>query len=122
MTCRSKPAHSHRQPPFGTIRRRPLPWVRTPPQRRREASVTLKNDVLSLDISTHGGNIARATLLDYFKLPPQARHQRNRQHDPCVDVWQLNEANYNFILTSATQRFDTGNFYFTPEVVNDSTR
>jgi len=84
-----------------------------------EKLVTLKNDVLSLDISTHGGNIARATLLDYFNyLPKPGTNEIDTTH---VDVWQLNEANYNFILTSATQRFDTGNFYFTPEVVNDST-
>ncbi len=85
-----------------------------------EQLVTLKNDVLSLDITTHGGNIARATLLDYFNYLPKAG-TKNEFDTTQVNVWQLNEAAYNFILTSATQRFDTSNFYFTPEVVNDST-
>ncbi|MDE6527901.1 MAG: YidC/Oxa1 family insertase periplasmic-domain containing protein, partial [Muribaculaceae bacterium] len=85
----------------------------------QEQLVTLKNDLLSLDISTHGGNIARATLLDYFNYLPKPG--TNDFDTTRVDVWQLNKTAYNFILTSATQRFDTGNFYFTPEVVNDST-
>jgi len=84
-----------------------------------ETTVTLKNDVLSLDISSHGGNIAQATLLDYYNYLPKGN--TNEFDTTRVNVWQLNEAGYNFILTSATQRFDTANFYFTPEQPNDST-
>ena len=84
-----------------------------------EQIVNLSNDLLSLDITSHGGNIAQATLLDYFNYLPK---EGTKDFDTTrVNVWQLNEAGYNFILTSATQRFDTSNFYFTPEVVNDST-
>lgn len=84
-----------------------------------EKLVTLQNDVLRLDISSHGGNIAQATLLDYFNYLPKPG--TNDLDTTQVNVWQLNEAKYNFILTSATQRFDTANFFFTPEQVNDST-
>lgn len=84
-----------------------------------EKLVTLQNDVMRLDISTHGGHIARATLLDYYNYLPKPG--TNDLDTTNVNVWQLNEAKYNFILTSATQRFDTGNFYFTPTQLNDST-
>ncbi len=84
-----------------------------------EKLVTLQNDVMRLDISTHGGHIAQATLLDYYNYLPKAG--TNDLDTTNVNIWQLNEAKYNFILTSATQRFDTGNFYFTPKQLNDST-
>jgi len=84
-----------------------------------EQIVTLKNDVVSLGITTHGGNIATATLLDYFNYLPKPG--TNDIDTTQVQLWQQNEATYSFILTSATQRFDTSNFYFTPEQVNDST-
>ena len=85
-----------------------------------EKLVTLENDVLRLDINTHGGNVAQATLLDYDTyLPDHA--DKNKIDTAAVNVCSLNESGYSFILTSATQRFDTSNFYFTPETVNDST-
>jgi YidC/Oxa1 family membrane protein insertase len=86
----------------------------------KEQLVTLKNNVLSLDINTHGGNIAAATLLKYFNYLPKPG-TTNDIDTTQVNVWKLNNASYNFILTSATQRFDTSEFYFNPEQVNDST-
>lgn len=85
-----------------------------------EQLVTLENDVLSLQISSHGGNIAQATLLDYYNYLPESATSE-KIDTTRVNVWEMNEAAYNFILTSASQRFDTSNFYFTPVVVNDST-
>lgn len=85
-----------------------------------EKLLTLKNDVLSLDISTHGGSIARATLLDYYNYLPKPGTTDDIDTTR-VDVWQLNQAGYNFVLTSASQRFDTGSFFFTPKEQTDST-
>ena len=86
----------------------------------KEQLVTLENDVLRLDINTHGGNVAQATLLDYDTYLPKPGN-KNEIDTAAVNVCRLNESAYSFILTSATQRFDTSNFYFTPEVLNDST-
>lgn len=86
----------------------------------KEELVTLQNDVLKLDINTHGGNVAQATLLDYDTYLPDAA-DKNKIDTAAVNVCKLNESAYSFILTSATQRFDTSTFYFTPETVNDST-
>lgn len=74
------------------------------------ATVKLENDVLALEISNKGGAISRATLKEYdsydsTKVCPIA---------PGTD-------SYGFILTSATQRFDTREFFFTPVVESDST-
>jgi YidC/Oxa1 family membrane protein insertase len=85
-----------------------------------DALVTLKNNLLQLDIATHGGNIAQATLLDYDTYLPKPEN-KNEIDTAAVNVCRLNESAYSFILTSASQRFDTSNFYFTPEVLNDST-
>lgn len=85
-----------------------------------EKLVTLENDVLRLDINTHGGNVAQATLLDYNTYLPKP-DRKNEIDTAAVKVCSLNESGYSFIMTSATQRFDTANFYFTPEQVNDST-
>lgn len=85
-----------------------------------ESSVTLKNDVLSLDIATHGGNIARATLLKYHNYLPKPG-TTNDIDTTLVDVWKQGHSSYNFIFTSATQRFDTSMFYFTPVEVTDTT-
>ena len=86
----------------------------------KEELVTLKNDVLCLEINTHGGNVAQATLLDYDTYLPDAA-DKNKIDTAAVNVCRLNESAYSFILTSATQRFDTSTFYFTPETLNDST-
>lgn len=85
-----------------------------------EQTVTLKNNVLSLDITNRGGNIARATLLNYYNYLPKPGTTDDIDTTR-VDVWQQGQAEYNFILTSASQRFDTANFFFTPQVENDST-
>ncbi|MDE6329012.1 MAG: membrane protein insertase YidC [Duncaniella sp.] len=75
-------------------------------------SVTLKleNKYLSLDLSNKGGVISRATLRDY-----------NSYDSTAVTLLAPATDSYGFTLTSATQRFDTREFYFTPVQENDST-
>jgi YidC/Oxa1 family membrane protein insertase len=73
-------------------------------------TVKLENKYLSLDLSNKGGVISRATLREYDSYDST----KVTLLDPATDT-------YGFTLTSATQRFDTREFYFTPVVENDST-
>ncbi len=75
-------------------------------------TVTLANDVLSLEISTKGGSIARAKLLD----------KRYISYDStAVCLLSPDYGDYSFILTTASQRFDTREFFFKPVEVTDTT-
>ncbi len=85
-----------------------------------DRTVTLKNDLLELEIASKGGRISRATLQKYFTYLPNK--QNEKQIDTAkVEICRPEDASYSFVLTSATNRFDTADFYFTPEQVNDST-
>ncbi len=74
-----------------------------------ETIVTLQNDSVAVDINSHGGMIAGATLKAYtaFGKPLQ--------------LFKGNENTMSFTLANNTQRFETKDLYFTPEQVNDST-
>lgn len=85
-----------------------------------DRTVTLKNDVLELELASKGGRISRATLLDYFTYLPDKKDEK-LVDTARVEICRPQDAQYSFVLTSATNRFDTGDFYFTPEQVNDST-
>lgn len=65
-------------------------------------TVRLENSVLALDISNKGGVIARAALKKY-----------NRFDSTQVCPIEPGTNGYGFTLTSASQRFDTRDFYFT---------
>nr|WP_303415106.1 membrane protein insertase YidC [uncultured Duncaniella sp.] len=73
-------------------------------------TVTLANNLLTLEISNKGGAIARASLNDYKSYDSTA-----------VTLLAPATDTYSFTLTSATQRFETSEFFFTPVVENDST-
>ncbi len=85
-----------------------------------DQTVSLKNDVINLELQTKGGRIARATLLDYDTYLPKSA-KSDEIDTALVQVMRPADASYSFVLTSATQRFNTGEFYFTPEQVNDTT-
>ena len=72
-------------------------------------TVRLANRLLTLEISNKGGAIARATLNDY-----------NSYDSTRVELMSPETDSYSFTLTSATQRFDTREFYFTPRAEGDS--
>lgn len=73
-------------------------------------TVKLENDKLALEISNKGGAISRATLKEYDSYDSTK-----------VCPIAPNTDSYGFILTSATQRFDTREFFFTPVVESDTT-
>ena len=54
----------------------------------KEQLVTLENDVLRLDINTHGGNVAQATLLDYDTYLPKPGN-KNEIDTAAVNVCRL---------------------------------
>lgn len=85
-----------------------------------DRTVSLRNDVVDLELQALGGRIARATLLDYDTYLPKSAKD-DAVDTARVQVMRPGDASYSFILTSATQRFNTADFYFTPEQVNDST-
>ena len=72
--------------------------------------VTLQNDVLKIDIATKGGAICNASLLKY-----------DTYKSPTVTLFDKNTNAFGFVFNTNAQRFDTGDFYFTPIAQNDST-
>ncbi len=73
------------------------------------STVRLANPDLTLEISNKGGRIARASLNKY------------QRYDSAAVELITPDDRMNFTLTSATQRFDTENFYFTPTEITDTT-
>ena len=75
-----------------------------------EQMVTLENDSLKVELSTKGGIIARATLKGYktYKTPQ-------------LLLFDKGDNDYSFTLSNNSQRFETKNFYFEPQRLNDST-
>lgn len=74
-----------------------------------EQIVKLRSDSLEVEVSTKGGVITRAKLLGY-----------KAYNAPQVDVFTPEDNQYGFVLSNNTQRFETQNFYFTPDQVTDS--
>lgn len=66
------------------------------------ATVKLENKYLSLELSNKGGVISRATLRDYDSYDSTK-----------VTLLAPETDSYGFTLTSANQRFDTREFFFT---------
>lgn len=78
-----------------------------------DETVVLQNDLVALELSSHGGVISRATLKNYDTYI--------NNDTALVSVIQPLKSAYSFTLTSASQRFNTSDFYFTPVIENDST-
>ena len=74
-----------------------------------EQIIKMENDSLRLELSTKGGTISRAQLKAYKAF-----------NAPMVEVFTPGENEYSFTLSNNTQRFETKDFYFTPEQVSDS--
>ena len=75
-----------------------------------EQIIKLENDSLALEFSTKGGIISRAALKGHKAFNASR-----------VEVMSPGESGYSFTLSNDTQRFETRNYYFTPEQLNDST-
>lgn len=76
-------------------------------------TVKLENSLLSIDLTTKGGRIAKATLKKYNAF-------QNGKDGDCVLFDEANN-NYGFAINTDTHRFDTKEFFFTPVQENDST-
>ena len=77
-----------------------------------EQLVTLENKVLRLTLSTHGGVIKRAELLDY---------RANGDSINPLSLFRGDESSMAFTLITANNRIlQTSNFYFTPIASEDS--
>ena len=73
-------------------------------------SLTLENDKLKLELTTKGGMIARASLKDYKSYDSTA-----------ANLLDSETGGYSFTLTTANQRIETKDFYFTPVAESDTT-
>lgn len=82
-------------------------------------TVALKNSRLSLELSSRGGYISRATLLDYKTYLPENEHS-NVIDTADVEICRPGRNEYSFELLSASRRFNTADLYFTPRQVSDS--
>lgn len=78
-----------------------------------DSVVTLKNDVLSVDISTKGAQVSSAVLSQY------KCYLNNDTTD--MKIWSKEDNMFFFTLYSDSQKFRTDAFYFTPVFENDST-
>lgn len=79
-----------------------------------EEIVRLENNLLSLELSTKGGRLSRATLKDYDKYL--------NGDTANVELISPETSDISFSFTSVTQqRFETNEFYFTPVVESDTT-
>lgn len=84
-----------------------------------EQTATLKNSKLDIELTNHGGYISRATLLDYKSYLPKNAHS-NEIDTADVQICRPGHNAYSFELLSASRRFNTAEFYFTPRQVSDS--
>ena len=77
-----------------------------------EQLITLENEVIRLTLSTHGGTIQRAELLNY---------RANGDTINPLSLFRGDESSMAFTLITANNRIlQTSNFYFTPIVSEDS--
>ena len=74
------------------------------------STIRLENSKLALEISNKGGVISRATLKDYQAFDSSA-----------VEMISPKRGGYSFTLTTATQRFETSEFYFEASQLSDTT-
>lgn len=72
--------------------------------------VTLSNKLLSIDISSKGGMISKATLLTY-----------ESHGKPTVEMFNKDTNAYGFIIGTTDARFDTKDMYFAAKQESDST-
>jgi len=75
-----------------------------------DQTVVLENDSVKVEFSSKGGIISRATLKGY-----------KTYKSPQLVLFDKGDNDYSFTLSNNTQRFETKNFYFEPQKLNDST-
>lgn len=80
----------------------------------QDSIVSLSNDVMQIQISSKGGKISNVTLNNYLS------YATGYQDTVPVELITPEISNYGFIFTSASRRFDTSDYYFEPNIINDS--
>lgn len=78
-----------------------------------EKTARLENNLITLDLTSKGAMIAKATLKEYTAL-------LNGKEGPAV-IFNKESNNYGFAINTSTHRFDTREFNFIPVQENDST-
>lgn len=86
-----------------------------------DSAVSLKNDVLSLEISPRGGYISKATLLNYDTYFPSKEDESKVDTANVVLFSPESAARYDFTIRTLEQQIKTSELFFIPEQVNDST-
>ncbi len=77
-----------------------------------ESIVGLENEVLSLQLSSHGGQISNVVLKDYkCYLNPDTT---------LIQLWDKTQNAYSFTLRSDSEKFDSESFFFEPVMESDS--
>lgn len=76
----------------------------------KDSVITIQNKLLSVDVSTKGAMISSATLKEY-----------KTYNSPQVKIFNKEDNSYSFILNTTETKFDTKDYYFTPELINDTT-
>lgn len=79
-----------------------------------ESTVTLRNKVLDLQISTRGGMISSATLLD----PKYTSEVGGKKHQ--IKLFTPETGSYSFDLVTKDQSLNTAEFNFKPQMIGDS--
>lgn len=82
-----------------------------------EQTVTLENDVLALQLNSKSGSISRAELKQY-ESEYNADETVSDKHK--VVLFENGSNNLNFVINTP-QALNTGDFYFRPQQLNDST-
>ena len=79
----------------------------------QDTVVGLENDVISLRLSSHGGQISNVVLKDYkCYIQPDTT---------LIQLWNNEQNNYSFTLRSDSEKFESASFFFEPVIENDST-
>ena len=74
-----------------------------------DTTVVLENELLRVEVSSKGGAITKATLKQF-----------KAYNADVVDLFDAQTSNYSFVLNTYSQRFDTGDFYFSPTLMGDT--
>ena len=83
-----------------------------------EKTIALENDSIKIEVNTKGGMVSRATLKAYKAYRTQEDYKNNKSVP--VEIINPDNNSYSFTLNSNTQRYDTRDFFFTPEEKTDS--
>lgn len=77
-----------------------------------ESVIGLENEVLSLQLTSHGAQISNVILKDYkCYINPDTT---------LIQLWDRSQNNYSFTLRSDSEKFESDSFYFEPIMESDS--